>query len=131
MASAQVGFALTFETNMDFAAQLRYAGLSPKEYLASAKARAKAAGYDENAVAFSTRPLSKLQITAPSGKITHFGRAPYGDFLIYQQLERQGKFPAGFAEQKQRAFHASHSRIRGAWRDDAFSPNSLALAINW
>ena len=87
--------------------------------------------YDESKLSFSSRPTAKLQIQSPDGRVHHFGRAGYGDFLIYKQLEAQGKVPQGTARQKQRVFQASHSRIRGNWQQNPFSPNALALAINW
>lgn len=116
---------------MDFVAQLRAQQLSPGVYLREAKARAKAAGYDASKLRFSTKPAYKLQMTDDEGRAHHFGRAGYGDFLIWSQLERKGRVARGFAAQKQRVFHASHSRMRGAWRSDPYSANALALVINW
>jgi hypothetical protein len=63
--------------------------------------------------------------------VRRFGAVDYGDFLIWKHFERLKKVPKGFAKEKQNTFHASHSKIRGKWRDDKYSPNSLALAILW
>jgi hypothetical protein len=42
-----------------------------------------------------------------------------------------GEVPKGYADKKRNTFQKSHSKIKGNWRDDDFSPNMLALNINW
>lgn len=61
----------------------------------------------------------------------HFGRIGYGDFLIWSALERRGSVEDGTADKKRERFWKSHSKIKGDWKKDDFSPNNLALRILW
>ena len=114
-----------------FKAQLERNGYTCDKYLKDARAVAKKAGYDPKMLGFSMDTKHKLQILTPDGKVRRFGAVDYGDFLIWKHFERNKKVPKGFAKEKQNTFHASHSKIRGKWKDDKYSPNSLALAILW
>jgi hypothetical protein len=118
----------TKETFNDLLNDLDY---DPNKYLKDARRRAKQAGYNPNNLSLSTRPTYKLMMIDDEGKKRHFGRVGYGDYLIYRHLEKIGEAPRGHAKQKQNVFHASHSNIKGRWRNDQFSPNMLALKINW
>jgi len=114
-----------------FESQLKEAGLSPEEYLKQVRANAKKNGYDPSKITFSDKPEKKLQITNEKGQIRRFGRVGLGDYFIWKALEKIGKAPKGKAEQKRNTFHISHSKIRGNWKSDKYSPNNLALKINW
>jgi hypothetical protein len=114
-----------------FARQLRKAGLSPADYLRTARAAANAAGYDGRAVEFSDNDEHKLMIYDDQGRISRFGRVGYGDFILWKHEEREGRVRKGFAEQKRLTFQKSHSAIKGDWKSNRFSPNFLALAITW
>jgi hypothetical protein len=116
---------------MTFIKQLQDLDYSPIKYLNDAKRQAKKAGYDPADLTFSTRPAYKLMMTDNNGKKRHFGRVGYGDFLIYKHLEKLKEVPRGYANEKRTVFHASHNKIKGKWRDDPYSPNMLALKINW
>ena len=65
------------------------------------------------------------------GNKRHFGAVGYGDFILWSKQEAIGEVKKGFAETKRRTFVRSHSKIRGDWRKDKFSPNNLALKILW
>jgi len=82
-------------------------------------------------VSFSDDDIHKLAVSNDRGTLIKFGRVGYGDFIIYSYLEKHGKVPRGTASGKQNVFHKSHSKILGAWRENPFSPNNLALRILW
>jgi len=111
------GGAMTFETS--------------KEYLALVKKKAKAEGYDPKAIAFSDDDEHKFQIRAPDGKVSRFGRKGYGDFIIWTHLEKTGEAVAGTAEKKRNVFWKSHTKIKGDWKSNDYSPNWLSLRILW
>lgn len=108
-----------------FKAQLEKAGLSPEEYLRKAREVANREGYDGRALQFSDNGVNKLMIYDDEGKPRHFGRVGYGDYIIYSATDKE------LAEKKRNTFHKSHSKIKGDWKNDKFSPNMLALKINW
>jgi hypothetical protein len=105
--------------------------LSREEYLSRVRAKAKAEGYPYKLLGYADDGDHKLQIPNADGKIIRFGKAGYGDFIIWSELERTGKVAKGYAAQKRSVFHKSHSKIKGDWSRDAFSPNNLALRILW
>lgn len=109
-----------------FKKQLDKIGLSPKEYLDMAKHAAKKNGYDPNDVKLSNDPKHKIEV-----KGSKAGRVGYGDFIIWSYLEKMDKVPKGTASLKQNVFHKSHSKIKGDWKADKYSPNNLALKILW
>jgi len=113
-----------------FKAQLKEIGLSPADYLATARAIARKRGYTMTPE-WSDNNKHKLQIKTPEGHIRRFGAVGYGDFLIWSWLEHEGKVPKGYANQKRRVFNVSHNKIKGDWKDDKYSPNQLALKILW
>lgn len=109
----------------------RSAPLSREEYLSRARAKAKSEGYPYKLLGYADDGKHKLQIPNKDGKIIRFGRQGYGDFIIWSAKEASGKVPEGYAKQKRNTFHSSHSKIKGRWRSDLFSPNMLALKILW
>jgi hypothetical protein len=114
-----------------FRRQLKQIGMTPFEYLKTARERAKEAGYDQRALEFSDDDEHKLMIWDDEGKSRHFGRVGYNDFIIWSFLEKKGEVKPGFARTKQNVFQKSHSKIRGDWKSDPYSANNLALRINW
>lgn len=114
-----------------FKDELKHFGLSPASYIARARAAAKADGYDPKSLTFSDDDVAKLMITDDSGRKVRFGRVGYGDFLLWSAAEKKGKVKNGFAAQKRDTFQKSHSQIKGDWKSNKYSPNSLALAILW
>jgi hypothetical protein len=114
-----------------FQSELKRFGLSPAAYLKAAKAAARKAGLNAESLTFSDNDEHKLMITDDSGRLVRFGRVGYGDFLLWSAAEKKGKVKSGFAAQKQNVFQKSHSQIKGDWKSDKYSPNSLALAVLW
>jgi hypothetical protein len=116
-----------------FMAQLNKAGLSPSVYLKKAQKKAKDAGYGYGAklLGFASDGVHKLAMPNEDGKLITFGRVGYGDHLIWSHLESVGKAPQGTASMKQNVFQKSHSKIKGDWQKNPFSPNNLALKILW
>jgi hypothetical protein len=116
-----------------FMAQLNKAGLSPSVYLKKAQKKAKDAGYGNGAklLGFATDGTHKLAMPNEDGKMVLFGRVGYGDHLIWSHLEETNRAPQGTASMKQNVFQKSHSKIKGDWKADPFSPNNLALKVLW
>jgi hypothetical protein len=105
--------------------------LSKEEYLKRARASAKRHGLPYKLLGYADDDKHKLQIPDADGKIIRFGRKGYGDHIIWSALEASGKVAKGMADMKRNVFHKSHSKIKGNWRQNAFSPNNLALKILW
>jgi hypothetical protein len=112
-----------------FQAQLKEAGINPDDYLKAVRRIAKKEGY--TIPDWSDNNKHKLQITTPEGHIRRFGAVGYGDYLIWSWLEHKGKVAKGYANQKRDTFNKSHSKIKGDWKEDKYSPNNLALNILW
>ena len=119
------------QTGKVFKKQLADAGFRPEAYLKEVRLRAKAHGYPYKLLGFADDGIHKLAIPNANGKIIRFGRVGYGDFIIYNQLEKLHRVDKGTAEKKQSVFQKSHTKIAGDWRKDDFSPNNLALRILW
>lgn len=100
-------------------------------YLKEAKKRAKQNGYNAKDLYLADDKKHKLMIKDTNNKFHYFGRIGYGDFLLYRKLEKEGKVPIGTAEIMRNRYHKSHSKIKGDWIKNKFSPNMLSLMINW
>lgn len=108
--------------------ELRSLGIAPSWYMRRVKAQAQDWDYDPNNITFSDRKGFKLMTLSPK---RHFGRIGYGDFHIWTSLERRGVVERGEAERRRERFWKSHTKIKGDWRSDEFSPNNLALRLLW
>ena len=108
-----------------FQKQLEKAGLTPKQYLDAVRANAKSNGYDPKIIEFSDDDQHKIMVTTPDGRKVRFGRVGYGDFLIWSAVD------AKKAQTKRATFRKSHGAIKGDWKKDKFSPNSLAIGVLW
>ena len=100
-------------------------------YLKAARKQARLNGYDPLKLSLATDGIHKLVYNTPENKRVNFGRKDYGDYIIYRRLEQLGQVPKGTAESKRRTYQASHSKIKGKWRSNPYSPNMLSLCINW
>jgi hypothetical protein len=103
----------------------------PNWYLREAKVRAHEAGYIPSDLFWADNGVNKLMMRDDKGKFRYFGKAGYKDYLIYKKLEELGEVEKGTADIMRNRYHASHSKIKGNWKDDIFSPNMLSLKINW
>ena len=112
------------------AKQISDAGMTAESYLREARKRAKKHGYNPSKLSFSDKgDTHKLMILTDKGKKVHFGRAGYGDSILYASLEKKGKVAKGTTDSKRHTFHSSHEKIKGNWRSNPYSPNRLALSI--
>jgi hypothetical protein len=114
-----------------FKKQLKAEGFKPEDYLRVVREIADEEGYDGRAIEFSDDPEKKLMIYDDEGNKVHFGSVNNGDYILWSKQEALGKVRKGYAEMKQRVFNASHSKIRGDWKSNKFSPNNLAMKILW
>lgn len=121
----------TLQISPTFKRQLKKEGLTPEKYLEVVRDIANEEGYDGRAIEFSDDPEKKLMIYDDEGNKRYFGQVGYNDFIIWSKQEALGKVRKGFAEMKRRVFNKSHSKIKGDWRSDKFSPNNLAMKILW
>jgi len=114
-----------------FVKQLRKVGIEPSLYLKEAQRRAKDAGLPYKVLGFADDGDHKLSIPNADGRMIKFGKVGYGDHLIWSHLEQMKSVPMGTADAKRNTFQKSHSAIKGDWKKDPFSPNSLALKVLW
>lgn len=114
-----------------FEKQLRKVGIEPSSYLKEAQRRAKNAGLPYKVLGFADDGDHKLSIPNADGRMIKFGKVGYGDHQIWSHLEQHQKVPKGTADAKRNTFQKSHSAIKGDWKKDPFSPNSLALKVLW
>jgi len=114
-----------------FKRQLEKMGVDEEDYLAHARRAAERNGYKGNTIEFSDDATHKLQIQTPEGKVRRFGRVGYNDFALWSHLERNKEVVSGTAAAKRDRFWKSHTKIRGNWKSDDYSPNMLALKVLW
>jgi hypothetical protein len=114
-----------------FKTQLEKAGIEPSLYLKEAQRRAKEAGYPYRLLGYASDGSHKLAIPDANGRVIAFGKVKYGDHIIYEHMEKHNRVPKGTAQKKQNTFQKSHSKIKGDWKNNPFSPNALALKILW
>ena len=96
-----------------------------QKYLRLAKEQAMKSGYNPNKLSLATNGVHKLTYETPEGKKVNFGRLGYGDYLYYKS------FQPDIADQKRTVFQKSHSAISKKYGLGKYSPNELALKINW
>ncbi len=100
------------------------------KYLNDAKRAAKKEGYDPNKLSFANNNDNKLKYDSPEG-IKYFGKAGYGDFLIWTFKEKNNEVKKGYAKMKRNVFRKSHSAITKMYNLNKFSPNELSIKILW
>jgi hypothetical protein len=108
-----------------FAKQLKAAGVSPGAYLMEAQKKAEDAGLAHELLGFSDDDKHKLQIPNHNGTIVRFGAVGLGDHILYT-LKGDPQ-----ADEHQRRYLSRATKIRGKWREDEYSPNSLAINVLW
>ena len=113
-----------------FAKQLEKVGLSRNEYLAHAKMMARHHGYVPDSLSFADNNNHKLKYESPKGMV-YFGKAGYGDYIIYQHMEEAGDVERGYAKKKRRVFRESHEAMSRIHKLDRYSANELAINILW
>jgi len=124
-------FTKTLTPSNPFKTQLEKEGIESSSYLEEARRRAKEHHYPYKLLGFASDGKHKLAIPDKSGRMVAFGKVGYGDHIIYSHLEKHQKVPMGTADAKKNTFHKSHTKMKGAWASEPFSPNNLALRILW
>jgi hypothetical protein len=119
------------QKNKKFYEQLRKINYEPLKYLEDAKERAKKEGYNPDNLFISDKSTHKLMMKDDNNKFQYFGKPEYGDYLIWKHSEKNNLVPKGYADKKRDIYHKSHSKIKGDWVNNKFSPNMLSLKINW
>jgi hypothetical protein len=117
-------------TKDKFVKQLEDIGYSVETYLKNAKKRAKEEGYDPKLLSLANNNDNKLRYESPDG-VKYFGKAGYGDFLIWSFKERNKEVPVGFADKKRNVFRKSHGAMSKKYNLGKYSPNELAINILW
>jgi hypothetical protein len=95
------------------------------EFLRLARIKARKAGLNWQSLELSSKPEKKLMIKTPDGRVVHFGAKGMMDFIHYQMK----KDPQ--ANERRRLYRARATKIKGDWKSDPYSPNSLAINILW
>jgi hypothetical protein len=108
-----------------FMKQLEKADVSPEAYLRLAKKKAAAKDLNAESLTFSSDGKHKLMIKDPEGGVVHFGAIGYGDHILYTLSGDEA------ADAHRAAYRKRAENIKGKWRYDEYSPNSLSLAIQW
>ena len=67
----------------------------------------------------SSKKDKKYMIIGLNGKAVHFGRIGYKDYTKHNDLNRRN------------AYLARATKIKGNWKDDPYSPNSLSINLLW
>jgi hypothetical protein len=113
-----------------FLKQLHSLGYAPATYLSNARKAARRSGYDPSKLHFANNNNNKLVYESPEGN-KYFGKAGYGDYLIWSFKERRGQARTGYASMKRRVFRTSHGEITRIYNLNKFSPNELSIHILW
>jgi len=87
-------------------------------------------GYVPDLLSFAENNDNKLKYESPKG-IRYFGKAGYGDYIIWQFLEKEGEVERGHARKKRHVFRESHEAISRIHKLNRYSPNELAINILW
>ena len=109
--------------------QLHSMGYSSVAYLSAARKAARRTGYEPARLHFANNN-NKLVYESPEGN-KYFGKAGYGDYLIWSYKERRGEARAGYAHMKRNVFRTSHGAITKMYGLNKFSPNELSINILW
>ena len=67
----------------------------------------------------SNKKGKKYMVQNPDGKWIHFGQLGFQDYTKHQDEERRKRYLA-------RA-----TKIKGNWKNDKYSPNSLSISLLW
>jgi hypothetical protein len=108
-----------------FMKQLAKMGVSAEAYLDMAREKAKSKGLAWKHLGFSDDDKHKLQIPNMNGKVIRFGAVGSGDFVLYSLAQSAG------AEKSRKSYLARANKIPGDWKEDSYSPNSLAISALW
>ena len=105
--------------------QIRSFGLTPTAYLKKAKQFAKKAGYNPKHLTLAEDGKHKLSMKQPDGSNVFFGSVGNGDFILWSKQNQMD------GQKKRKAYLARATKIKGDWKDNKFSKNTLAISILW
>lgn len=111
--------------------QLKKLKVPKTKYLGAIRSAGSSKGYDPKKIQLSDDGEHKIMVVDEEGKKHYAGRVGYGDFHIWSVLESKKDVPTGYASQKQKDYLARATKIKGDWKKDKYSPNSLAIALLW
>jgi hypothetical protein len=111
--------------------QLKMLKIPATQYLKSIRDAGQKAGYNPKDISLATDGEHKIMVKMPTGEVRYAGRVGYGDHHIYTFLESKGDVPKGTASEKQKGYLARATKIKGNWKKDKYSPNSLAISLLW
>jgi hypothetical protein len=113
------------------ASQLKMLKIPMAKYLSTIREAGEREGYDPKTITLAKDGEHKIAVKAPDGTVRYAGRVGYGDFHIYSILENKGEVAKGTATEKQKSYRSRATKIKGDWKSDKYSPNSLAIALLW
>lgn len=113
-----------------FIRQLEEINYPVNKYLDKAKKVAEKEGYDPNKLSLANNNDNKLKYESPEG-IKYFGKAGYGDYLIWTFKENKGLVKEGYARMKRNVFRKSHGEMSKMYHLGKYSPNELSIRILW
>jgi hypothetical protein len=70
-------------------------------------------------ISLSTKKEKKYMVTAPDGKIVHFGQMGYEDFTKHKNKTRR------------KNYLTRSRKIKGDWKKNKYSSNNLAINLLW
>jgi DNA adenine methylase len=105
--------------------QIQSFGLTPTAYLKTAKQFAKKAGYNPTHLTLAEDGKHKLSMKQPDGSNVFFGSVGNGDFILWSKQNQMD------GQKKRKAYLARATKIKGDWKDNKFSKNTLAISILW
>lgn len=104
-----------------FKAHLERINVNPEAYLREAQHK-----LGNKNLGFSDDDRHKLQVPNKEGKIIRFGAVGSMDYIMYKTIAS-----AKVAKQHQKAYLARATKIKGDWKNDPYSANSLAIKSIW
>lgn len=109
-----------------FEERIKEYGFSHNKYLNIAKLQAKKNGYNPDLLIFSTKPKYKLDYDG-----IFFGDPEYFDYILYSLFEKKGLIDKGTAKERRKLYLQRATNIKGNWKNNKLSKNSLAISILW
>jgi len=100
--------------------------LDDMTYLKIARLRAQIAGYDPKLLKLASDGIHKLEYNG-----TKFGQVGYNDFITYMWRAYKGEITQEEAFKRRTSYLNRACNMRGNWKSNKESANSLATSINW
>jgi hypothetical protein len=111
--------------------QLKKLKIPKTKYLKAIRNAGRKAGYAEKDIFLADDGKHKIMVKTPTGEVRYAGLAGSSDFHIWNILEEQKRVLEGTADKYRKAYLARATKIKGDWKKDKFSSNSIAINIVW